>query len=119
MKDLVRTIKSLVWLALFAAVYQELRKPPEQRTWHGKVAGVVPYDFRMPTFERLRETYWNPELSPTSTSPRAGACGSHRRTKCRVPEFVRISIGPAPPMPASPSSARSVMHLRMHSLACS
>ncbi len=57
----MRMIKTLAWLALFAAVYQELRKPPEQRTWHGKVAGVVPYDFRMPTFERLRETYWNPE----------------------------------------------------------
>jgi len=61
MKDLVRTIKSLVWLTLFAAVYQELRKPPEQRTWHGKVAGVVPYDFRVPTIKRLRESYWAPE----------------------------------------------------------
>ena len=61
MKDLVRMVKTLAWLALFAAVYQELRKPPDQRTWHGKVAGVVPYDFRMPTMERLRETYWAPE----------------------------------------------------------
>ena len=25
-----------------------------------EVAGVVPYDFRLPTFERLREAYWNP-----------------------------------------------------------
>jgi hypothetical protein len=43
------------------AVVQELRKAPEDRTWHGKVADLVPYDFRRPTFERFRETYWNPE----------------------------------------------------------
>lgn len=43
------------------AIIQELRKPPAERTWHGKVANLVPYDFRMPTIERFRETYWNPE----------------------------------------------------------
>lgn len=43
------------------AVVQELRRPPDQRTWHGVVAGFVPYDFRMPTVERVRETYWNPD----------------------------------------------------------
>jgi hypothetical protein len=44
-----------------AAVVKELRTPPEQRTWHGKVASVVPYDFRMPTVERFKERVWNPE----------------------------------------------------------
>jgi hypothetical protein len=43
------------------AVIQELRKPPDERTWSGKVADLVPYDFRMPTIERVRSTYWNPE----------------------------------------------------------
>lgn len=43
------------------AVIQELRKPADERTWHGKVARFVPYDFRMPTMARIRETYWNPE----------------------------------------------------------
>jgi hypothetical protein len=43
------------------AVIQELRKPPDERTWHGKVADIVPYDFRLPTIERVRTTYWNPE----------------------------------------------------------
>ena len=43
------------------AIVQELRKAPDQRTWHGKVADVVPYDFRIPTAERVRDTYWNPE----------------------------------------------------------
>lgn len=43
------------------AVIQELRKPPGERTWHGKVAQMVPYDFCMPTMGRVRSTYWNPE----------------------------------------------------------
>jgi hypothetical protein len=41
------------------AVVQELRKPKEERTWHGEVA-IFPYDFRMPTVERVKTTYWNP-----------------------------------------------------------
>ncbi len=60
MNDLFKMIRSLAWLAFFAAIYQELRKPPEERTWTGKVAGVVPYDFRLPTIERVREAYWDP-----------------------------------------------------------
>jgi hypothetical protein len=61
MRDLYRLIRTLVWVTFFAAIYQELRKPDAERTWHGKVAGVVPYDFRLPTIERLREAYWAPE----------------------------------------------------------
>jgi hypothetical protein len=61
MKDLFKLIRAAFWLALFGAIYQELRRPPEERTWHGKVAGVVPYDFRVPTLQQLRETYWDPE----------------------------------------------------------
>ncbi len=61
MKDLYRLARTALWLAFFGALYQELKKPDAERTWHGKVAGVVPYDFRLPTIERLREAYWNPE----------------------------------------------------------
>ncbi len=43
------------------AIVQELRKSPEDRTWHGKVGDIVPYDFRMPTVGRIKSTYWNPE----------------------------------------------------------
>ena len=43
-----------------AAVCQELEKPKEERVWHGKVASLVPYDFRLPTIERIKESYWNP-----------------------------------------------------------
>jgi hypothetical protein len=61
MKDLLKLVRTLAWLAFAAAIYQELRKPPEARTWNGKVAGLVPYDFRIPTIDRLREAYWNPD----------------------------------------------------------
>jgi len=44
-----------------AAVAQELRKPSSERTWHGRVAGFVPYDFRPPTLERFREAWWDPD----------------------------------------------------------
>ncbi len=43
------------------AIVQELRKPQEERTWHGEVANFVPYDFRMPTIGRMQSTYWNPD----------------------------------------------------------
>jgi hypothetical protein len=60
MRDLYKLARTLVWVAFFGALYQELRKPDAERTWHGKVAGAIPYDFRLPTFERLRQAYWDP-----------------------------------------------------------
>lgn len=57
-KDLWRLALAIIGVV---AIVQELRKPPEERTWHGKVASFVPYDFRKPTVERFRQTYWNPE----------------------------------------------------------
>ena len=57
-KDLWRLVLAIIGVI---AVIQELRKPRELRVWHGRVAGFVPYDFRAPTMERLRLTYWNPE----------------------------------------------------------
>ena len=52
-----------------AAVFQELEKPKEERKWHGKVAGIFPYDFRIPTIKRLKESYWNPYESQVFTPP--------------------------------------------------
>ena len=43
-----------------AAIATELSKPQEERTWKGQVFGFVPYDFRPPTWERIRSAYWNP-----------------------------------------------------------
>jgi hypothetical protein len=53
-------LRTALVAAVAGAIYTELRKPPEQRTWNGKLLGVVPYDFRLPTVERLRQAYWNP-----------------------------------------------------------
>ncbi len=46
---------------LVAAVAQEAAKPRAERTWRGHVLGVVPYDFTLPTWDRVRRAYWNPE----------------------------------------------------------
>ena len=44
-----------------AAISQEMNKPASERTWTGKVFNVVPYDFRPPSWDRLRDAYWNPD----------------------------------------------------------
>ena len=44
-----------------AAIATELAKPAPERTWHGRVFDVVPYDFRPPTWRRFRDAYWNPQ----------------------------------------------------------
>lgn len=60
-------LDALMWLirmaaigAVAGAVYTELRKPAAERTWHGRLLGAIPYDFRIPTLESLRQAYWNP-----------------------------------------------------------
>lgn len=58
----MRPLAALVGITLVgAAVMKELRKPAGERQWHGHVAGVVPYDFRTPTWERLKANIWNPD----------------------------------------------------------
>ena len=49
------TFGMLAW-----AVLTELRKPREQRRWNGTLAGIVPYDLRLPTIARVRKRWWNP-----------------------------------------------------------
>jgi Family of unknown function (DUF5808) len=57
-----RTLATLVGTGLVAAALaQELRKPEDERTWHGRLGGIVPYDFRRPTLERIREAWWSPD----------------------------------------------------------
>jgi hypothetical protein len=52
----------LIAFGLFAAaIATELAKPEAERTWHGRVFGIVPYDFRPPTWQRIRDAYWNPD----------------------------------------------------------
>ena len=56
-----RLLRAALFFLTLAAVAQELSKPEGQRTWHGKVAGVVPYDFRLPDLQRVRAAYWAPD----------------------------------------------------------
>ncbi|HEY7583790.1 MAG TPA: hypothetical protein VIB78_09245 [Acidimicrobiia bacterium] len=82
-----------LWQLLLAiigvvAIVQELRKPKAERKWHGKVFDFVPYDFRMPTIERLQNTYWNPggpvisgKLFGVGWAPNLGAINKLIRSK--------------------------------------
>jgi hypothetical protein len=60
-----RTLSNLakiIGIALVAAaIFQEMGKPRQEREWHGRIAGLVPYDFRFPTVARFRERLWNPD----------------------------------------------------------
>ena len=57
-----------------AAVATELRKPPRKRSWHGTLAGFVPYDFRRPTLARAKKRWWNPD-DPRLLTPRVFGVG--------------------------------------------
>ena len=53
-------LKILALGLVVAAVIKELRLPREERTWHGALGGFVPYDFRKPTIEKIKNTFWDP-----------------------------------------------------------
>ena len=61
MKTLKRLVMLLGVVAAATAISEQVKRPVEERTWHGEVLGLVPYDFRVPTVDRLRERCWNPE----------------------------------------------------------
>ncbi len=56
---LTRLVQTAAVTVTLAAICQEMEKPAEERLWYGKV-GFVPYDFRLPTLDRIKEAYWNP-----------------------------------------------------------
>ena len=83
-----------------AAVATELAKPAPERTWQGKVMGVVPYDFRPPTWTRIRNAYWNPE-SDHLFSDRVFGVGwaiNLYRAKTLMEEGYRRLMGVQPPV---------------------
>jgi len=64
----VFTPKTIMWSTLLVflvalALRDQLRLPAEERAWHGRIAGRIPYDFRLPTAERLRATCWNKQTA--------------------------------------------------------
>ena len=69
-RSVVRTIGIVLAVA---AVARELSKPKELRTWHGRIA-LVPYDFRVPTWQRVRRSVWAPD-DPRVVTPHAFGVG--------------------------------------------
>ena len=72
------TVRNLMFIAsalglMGLAVNQQLQLPPHERTWQGSVFGM-PYDFRLPTFERLQSTLWNKD-NPQLLVPKAFGMG--------------------------------------------
>jgi hypothetical protein len=59
--DLGWLVRTLALGAVAGAIYRELRLPPAERTWHGRLFGFVPYDFRLPTPRRVIDAFWNPK----------------------------------------------------------
>lgn len=63
-----KVVKAVAFALVVAAVTKEMQKEPQDRTWNGTVAGFVPYEFRLPTVERIKSRVWDPEgehiLSP-------------------------------------------------------
>ncbi len=51
-------VGALVIMLIVAAILDQLRRPPADRTWQGRVFGI-PYDFRVPTIERIKAEVWN------------------------------------------------------------
>ncbi len=86
---------------LVAAVATELSKPEEERTWQGKVWGVVPYDFRPPTWERIRLAYWNPDSDRLFSDRVFGvgwAVNLYQAKRLLASAFDRL-LGVPPPIP--------------------
>lgn len=72
-------IDALLWIirtavlgALAGAIWRELSKAPAERTWNGRLLGIVPYDLRVPTLARLRDSYFNTRSSALFTSQPVG-----------------------------------------------
>ena len=75
----ILTPSNIIWgivivFLVVVAIREQLRLPPEGRTWHGRIAGRIPYDFRLPTVERIRAAYWN-KHTPEILMPQAFGIG--------------------------------------------
>ena len=79
-----------------AAVARELDKPAPDREWHGDVGGV-PYDFRPPTVEKLRRTFWDAD-NPKVVVPHGFGVGWSVN-------FARLAALVQPPEPSSQPTA--------------
>ncbi len=60
MKGCKSLIRTAGFVLIVAAIVDQMRRPADERTWTGNVL-VFPYDFRMPTMNRIMERFWNPD----------------------------------------------------------
>ena len=67
MRVIFRAMGLLATVVAVVGIVEQVRRPPDERTWHGSVLGV-PYDFRPPSFERLRAAWWNPDTERLFTA---------------------------------------------------
>ncbi|WP_421740279.1 DUF5808 domain-containing protein [Cellulomonas sp.] len=88
--DLQKLIRLITLALAVAAVVKELRRPADEREWHGQVAGFVPYDFRVPTVARFKERMWDPEGAHV-ISPRVFGVGWTLNAG-RIVELVRQRV---------------------------
>ena len=93
-KSLAGLLTCLSLGAAGAAVLQELTRPPQFRTWHGRVAGIIPYDFRKPTPRRIRNAFWAPDNPRLFTDPAFGVGWSVNLAQ--VPRALRGTWQPRP-----------------------
>ena len=106
----VRRLTKLVGAGLLvAAIAQEMGKPEAERTWHGELFGLVPYDLRPPTWGRIRAAYWNPE-NPRLFTPRVLGVGwavNLYRARVLLERGFRSAMSTAPQRAATIRTFRS------------
>ncbi|MEA2644739.1 MAG: hypothetical protein QOG08_1765, partial [Chloroflexota bacterium] len=114
----LRGIRRLVRLSavvlVVGAVATELAKPEEERNWHGRVLGVVPYDFRVPSWDKIRDAYWNPSSDSLFSDRVFGvgwAINLYRAKEILAAGFERL-MGTPPPL-AIRMSSRPQTHSRV------
>jgi hypothetical protein len=90
-------IAGLALALVVAAVRAELKRPPAERTWHGRLWGWIPYDFRPPTVTRLRQSLWDPSSERIITD-RSFGVGWSVNFAALVQSIKRLRGSPSGPM---------------------
>jgi Family of unknown function (DUF5808) len=109
LRRLRRVTKLVGFGLLVAAISQEMAKPEGERTWKGHVFGLVPYDLRPPTWERIRAAYWNPD-EPRLFTTRVFGVGwgvNFYRARTLLEQGFRTVMGTAPERVATIRTVRS------------
>jgi hypothetical protein len=96
---LARIVAAAAGVLTGAAVARELDKPTAERDWHGDVGGV-PYDFRAPTADSIRQKLWDP-ANPKLVGPPLFGVGWSLNF-ARLADLAQPPAAPPPPADAPP-----------------